>query len=333
MGALRVEIGEQPPPGWNERVLASTSGSLQFYHSTHWADRLAELLGDVPVYASVYGGNEPVVMLLCFEEAAWRRTGSGLRALAAAVRRLLPPRRTFRWYGEPLLVGPADAAAYRLLADALSARLRESRRRLSAGQWPLALESTLPEDWQRRRWATLKVNLEQPLDVIRAGCRSAARKEVRKAEARGIEVRRVETLAELREYGDEAVRCAARYGKTNVSTADYLSLWRHCRRNGFIFETFTAYHERQFVAGLSVWGTPQAVAEFGSFQSAYAYQQKLSGPDLLKWRVIDWAKGQGVRVFDLSGVNPDPQTQKERDIRRFKEKWGGVLEEYLVVKS
>ena len=46
--------------------------------------------------------------------------------------------------------------------------------------------------------------------------------------------------------------------------------------------------------------------------------------DLLKWEVILWGRQQGYSYYDLAGLNPrDDATEKERQIARFKRKWGG----------
>jgi len=327
-----IEIGSTPRIGWNDRVLCGKTGSLQLYQSTAWADRLLELFGDEPVYLAICRDEEPILFLVGFKQGRRPAVGTGLRRLRAVVRNLLPAGQSFSWYGEPVATDSADADAYRLLGDSISMHLREKGLRLTGGQWPVRYADSLPSHWQSRRWATLKVDLSPDTTTILSRFKPAARKEIRKAEARGIEVRMVRNEEELRIYGDEAVRCAARYGKTNVSTRDFLSMWKHFRRPGFVFETFSASIDGKFLAGLSIWGTRATVGELGSFQTQYAHDQKLSGPDLIKWRALEWAKDAGIATFDLAGINPCPKNPKEENIRRFKEKWGGQYEEYLMVQ-
>ena len=54
------------------------------------------------------------------------------------------------------------------------------------------------------------------------------------------------------------------------------------------------------------------------------------GQDLLKWRLMQWGREHGFRVYDLMGVNPHSTDPKERGIFQFKAKWGGDLVEFPV---
>ncbi len=147
-----------------------------------------------------------------------------------------------------------------------------------------------------------------------------------------ISVRKIETLDELRAYYDFVEECSKRYGKKVYGFDDFGTMWKYLRGAG-TFETFVAEHDGKMIAGLSVWGSNGKLCEIGSFQSQDAYERKLFGPDLLKWTIMQWACEQDHVSFDLGGVNPEPVDEKELNIRRFKEKWGGEYSEYLIVSA
>lgn len=328
---LSIEL--RPLDCWNELVYAGSTESLHLYHSTQWANRLQRLLGDTPWYVTVRRNGVAVLMVLAFEEARRRTRGVGIRRLVSFIRNQLNRRQGCRWYGQPVAVGVAGAEAFDFLAVSLGEHLRMRGWRLAGGEWPLEFETAIPPGWQSRKWATLRVDLTPDLPTILDRFKPAARKEIRKAETKSIEVRQIATIPELIAYAKEAVICAARYGRTDVSIEDFISMWDNLRTENTFFETFAAWHEGHFVAGLSIWGTRHCVGELGSFQSAYAFDRKLSGPDLIKWHVIRWAKSQGIGALDLAGINPAPATSKEENIRRFKEKWGGRFYEYVVLEA
>ena len=54
-------------------------------------------------------------------------------------------------------------------------------------------------------------------------------------------------------------------------------------------------------------------------------EEKLYSQDLLRWKIIEWAKQNNCRYYDLSGVQISNRTPKEDGIFRNKEKWGGKL--------
>ena len=70
--------------------------------------------------------------------------------------------------------------------------------------------------------------------------------------------------------------------------------------------------------------------EFASSISALAYEKKIPVQDILHWEMMLEAKRMGCHTFDMAGVNPSPQTPKEKGIRQFKEKWGGRYVEYNI---
>lgn len=330
---LRFAVQTKPPNNWNELALRAQTESLQLYHTTPWADRLRGLLGDTPVFLTVADGENVVLMAIVFIEAKRPAAGSGLRRLKSVVRNRLAAGRRIRWYGQPLVIGDAEPDVLRSFAAGLFAWARANGLRLAGGEWPVSAEPILPTQWTARRWATLRVALDADVETLRRRLKPAARKAIRKAETAGVVVQRVATDSELAEYVRHAVVWAERYGRTDITLDDFRSLWTHFRQPGFFFETFAARHDGELVAGLSIWGTMESVGEIGSFQSQRCFEEKLSAPDLIKWSVIEWAREVGVPIFDLAGINPSPTTPKEENIRRFKEKWGGVLHEYLILSE
>ncbi len=199
----------------------------------------------------------------------------------------------------------------------------------ASGRWPG--RKPCPRSWRTRRWATLKLDLRPGPEALREGFKPAARKAIARAERDGITVRRIESLEELERYYRFAEDCSRRYGKRLYGFRDFSTIWELIRPVG-VFETFAAEHRGETIAGLSVWGCGKSIGELGSFQSERSFREKLYGPDLVKWELIRWACAAGLESYDLAGINPQPASEKESGIRRFKEKWGGAWEEYLLVR-
>ncbi len=324
-----VEIAAEPEPGWEASIAAGTCGLLTMYHGLAWAERMRVLLGYQPLFFTVSDGERPILRLLAFICRP-----PSIRGLANTARHVVPAALRGRigsllWYGEPVAVGEAREGHYRDLAASLDREARYRWLRVATGNWPAALEATIPLGWSVRRWGTIQVDLSPAKEDLHAAMKGSARKAVRRAERDGIGVRRVASLEELRRYYAFATRCARRYDKRMHGFEDFRSMWEHIRPKGW-FETFVAEHEGEMIAGLSVWGHGDVIGELGSFQSERSFADKLYGPDLIKWKVLQWGHDQGLRQLDLGGVNPAPEG-KEVGIRRFKEKWGGVYYEYTAI--
>jgi len=332
MSQYEVNISGSPQENWNDTLTEGESESLALFHTAFWADCLTELVGYEPLFLSVNKDNQPLLRLALFScsflkvKGAWNLAVHTTRALLSL------KTGTIQWYGQPVFFKEADETAYRLLAEAVDELARKKKVKLTGGEWPLEMGSVLPGHWKMQKWASLKVDLTRELETIFSNFKPAARKAIKKAQRDGITVRRTANENELLEYGRFATNCAKRYGKRNFRGDDYLLYQNKLRQKNFIFETFYAEHLGQIIAGLSVYGDKKRILEMGSFQSEKSFREKLYGPDLIKWHIIQWAKSSGIRQFDLAGINPDPSDPKERNIRKFKEKWGGVYFEYLVVR-
>jgi len=320
----------EPPAEWDVRLLQGTSGSLLLYHSTPWAIRIHELLGFTPTYFTLKENEKPHLMLIGFTTPTAQGKWAGIRRFK---NRLKGIRGCFSWYGQPVQLPGCNKSSWSALAKELTGFAKEKGFLITGGEWPITLSDTLENGWKSKKWATLKINLSSDVETLTKNLDRAARKEVRKAQEKGIVIHRVATIQEMEEYGRFAEECARRYGKGNVSKKDYLFCWNFLRSSTIIFETFAAFFNEKCIAGLSIWGTHSSVMELGSYQTEECFKEKLPGPDLLKWTIIEWAKSQGIKLYDLAGINPENPTQKEINIRRFKEKWGGEYSEYLLVQN
>lgn len=326
---LTIHVSSEAPPDWDEAVNAGTCRSLKLYHGLAWSERMRSLLGYQPLFFNVREGGRDRLRLVASILRPWfgRGLGRTLRKWAPA---LLHGRLgCLLWHGEPVETGDASRVHYQRLALGLEAEARRQWLWVTAGAWPTVHEDVLAAGWGRKRWGTIQLDLTQTQEDLLAAMKSSARKALRRAERDGITVCRVATLDELQDYYAFACRCAGRYGKVMHGFEDFRNMWEVIRPQA-IFETFVAEHGGEVIAGLSVWGQGDSIGELGSFQSERSFAEKLYGPDLLKWAALEWGHDQGLKSFDLSGVNPEPEG-KEVGIRQFKEKWGGTYYEYTIV--
>lgn len=336
MPLYETEVLRVPPSWWDREISSGRCESLCLYQTTSWALRLNQLLGHEPQYIVVSDKAVPLAMIVIFVARAARGDGfqGGLRHFAGKIG--LRPSSSLIWYGQPVLSEALPVGDERnvlvSLARALDVLRRTLRLRISAGQWPLDQAAALPPDWTMRTWGTFRVDLRSGTGILFEKFKQSARKGIRRAVRDNIVVRRIETLDELREYYVFVEECSERYGKKVHGFDDFGTMWKYLRGYG-TFETFVAEHDGKMIAGLSVWGSNGNLCEIGSFQSQDAFERKLFGPDLLKWTIMQWACEQGHVSFDLGGVNPKPVDEKELNIRRFKEKWGGEYSEYLIVSA
>lgn len=334
---MKVEILKQvDKTWWNSMVASASEGNI--FQTSHWASFLLEYAKHEPLYLAVKADSGEIkALLLLFKEAFWHRRfiekffGSLLISL---FKRFLP---SFNWQGGPIVFANGEEKV-----DIYNSTLREVSRLvkdlhglgISRGMLPsydseLIEKGAIPIDgYEMRKWATYLVDLTLDEGALWRNLKPAARKSVKKAERDGIYVERIGNLEELYDYYLFTEECAEQTGRGGFPSFGNLSvMWKHLRPEQGV-EIFVAKQNERKLCGLGIWAFNGIIYEFGSFQSEYSFEHKLYGNDLIKWEIIKWGHEKSYRIYDLAGVSPDPASEKEANVRRFKEKWGGRYVEF-----
>jgi len=68
-------------------------------------------------------------------------------------------------------------------------------------------------------------------------------------------------------------------------------------------------------------------------RSKIDFEEKLYAQDLIKWKIIEWGVKNKMKYYNLVGFNPNPISQKEIGVKRYKEKWGGKTVYFWIIKN
>jgi len=323
--AATVLVDTVSPSGWAEAI-AVAGGWNPLFSSEVWADYLMRWAGCRPRYVlvSAQDGTRLAAWLVFVADLAvfrrgWKRLAcQPLQGLAREV----------VWFAPPVLYHPSQAEAVsRVLAEWLQrAAAPVPFVRVAGGPWLSGVATPL----RIETWATYLVDCQGPEDELWRRLKHSARKSVRKAQERGLTVRRLQSRDEIPSYCRFAARAARASGRALVEP-DLPMAW-DCLRPQARLEFFVAELGGECVSGLGVRGQGAWISEVGSYQSVRDRAEQLGAQDLIKWEVIRWARSCGIRWFDLAGVNPEPATAKQAGIRQFKEKWGGCYVEFPRVR-
>ena len=319
---------------WNTLIAQSPDATI--FQTAHWANHCEDCLQYGPLYLlATNADGRPVGACLVFKTAHEQQyifEQPGSRLLIPMFRSLVP---SFVWLSGPLCwVEEQEVAIAQALITAID-KLALQNSALFVKGGPLIVDKAnltdflVNQGFEKKPWATLLVDLSPDEETLWKNLKHSAQKAIRKAKREGISVERIDTLDELYNYYSTFfVQVTRRIAGRVFTFKQWASWWKHLRpHNGF--EVFAAKHDGKYICGLNVWIFNGHLVEFGSVQSAYSFEHKLYGNDLIKWEIIRWGHQQGYRVYDLAGVAPEPSTSKERGIRQFKEKWGGRYVPYL----
>ena len=325
--SLTVRADAASPGDWTQfTASADSDGWNPLFSSQVWADYFARWAGCAPRFVSVHAADgERLAAWLVFvaDLAVFRRGWK-----RAACRALNGLAREATWFAPPVLRGPGDAAVVgRVLAGWLQRAAAETPLvYVAGGPWLSGAALSL----RAEVWATYVVDCQRSDEELWHRLKHSAKKAIRKAQERGVMVRRIQSNNELTSYVRFAERAARHSGRTLTGHPDVLMAW-DCLRPQAYLEFFVAELGGECVSGLGVRGQGAWISEFGSYQSVRDRTERLNAQDAIKWEVIRWARYCGIRYFDLAGVNPEPTTAKEAGIRQFKAKWGGRYVEFPVV--
>jgi lipid II:glycine glycyltransferase (peptidoglycan interpeptide bridge formation enzyme) len=156
----------------------------------------------------------------------------------------------------------------------------------------------------------------------------SVRKNIQRSQKRNVEVYEMQS-SDLPYYFEMIKETKQKEG-SKVKYEDFENLWNLLSSVGMT--GFVAYKEKQLVGGILISSFNGLINEWGVARSKFDTEKKLYSQDYIKWKIIEWGIGKGCKYFDLTGVNPNPKSSKEKGILRFKKKFGGKMAEYNVIK-
>jgi lipid II:glycine glycyltransferase (peptidoglycan interpeptide bridge formation enzyme) len=146
--------------------------------------------------------------------------------------------------------------------------------------------------------ATLRIDLSHSLDQILAHMSASKRYEVRRSQRQGVQVRfggreDLDLFHGLHE-------ATARRQKFRAVSRSYLHVhWEALNSKGWT-QLFFACHQGRPLAAM--WATSFGDTVTGRLSGWNGQDRRLLPNVALEWRVIEWAKGQGFRFYDLGGI-------------------------------
>lgn len=330
---IDVAILSSADDKWNDRLKQVPEGHL--YQTSWWADYIKSYIKADPFF--IVAKNEPgeiVGQLLLFKEGFAQRLffEKPFATLTVKLLKRIFPR--YNWlYGPVIFDKTNEKEILSAILKYLEKNVFSARSKVkdvnSAFQGnfngELVNEIFAKLGYTAKPWATFLVDLKRDQDVLWANLKKTGRKAVQRCEEQNIIVKRIRDEKELHEYYDLLFEAKTRLGYKVTSFANNIKqIWKHLRPINAI-EVFLAYHNNKPVSGLIVHSFNGIINEMGVAHSNYAVENKIYAQDLIKWEIIKWGHEQGHRIYDLTGVNPNPQSFKEKGIYQFKEKWGGNI--------
>ena len=178
-------------------------------------------------------------------------------------------------------------------------------------------------------WATFLVYLNRSLDELWKNLKKNSRYSVRKCKKQGVYVKEVENIKELSEYYSMLKETCDRNAISCKSFKNIRIMYELGKKYN-ISKYFIAYTDDIPLAGYGLSYFNRIIFQGGLCRSNYSIKKKIYAGDYLQWHAIKFGKEIGARIYDLTGVNPNPRDKKEKGIYMFKSRWGGVQKNFYI---
>lgn len=333
-----ADLGGVTPPWWDETLAALGPASPR--QSADWIAYTGAYYGSEPIHLAMKDGAGKIIGLLVMFKEAWQEDrlirSAALAPLRRLARRAAP---VLTWADGPTLA--PEAAIDRAWPIWWTAIRDQVHRTGAIGVQGATLapfrERAYPQPWLPgpKFWkprATLLVELAPDGEEQRKRIKHAARKAINKCLREGVEIIAVDDRAGANRFERCLNDHRRELGLGPVPTGQTVIKWQLMRPG---LKLFVARLGDDWLAGMGCQVFGGVVWEFGSFRNAAACAgRKINPGDLLKWEIMNHARSRGATVYDLAGIParpgeapgldvPEP-SPKEKNILRFKEKWGGL---------
>ncbi len=318
---ITVEEKTNADPQWNERLLNSKIGTIAQTKEFGSFKQLDS--GANPLFLKFINSKGKIVgQLLTLLYSRSEKKNS----ISKIIGKIYPHRTFCKWVYGPIIFDPNFTNE---IISALYDFLKINKFTVWGSNHPLSDVLFTPKDsFKIDNWATFLLDLRQDRDTILKNMhKKSARKNIERSIARNVEIKEI-NKTDLKTYHRLSLETKQ---ESNTSLSLMEKQWDMLNPVGYT--GFLAYENANPIGGIKISSFNGYVMEFSIVRSKQDTTAKLYAQDLLKWKILEWGIQNKFNYYDFMGVNPYSKNKKEEGIYRYKQKWGGTLYKYNIIKS
>ncbi len=314
---------------WNNKLLQNKASST--YQTPNWVRVYEESFDSKPFFIKILDGKGEIVGQLCsviHKKFLWADTNAISKILGLK----LNLQSLFTWHYGPIIhdVSNQDDIISLILNSVNKIASENNVTMIKGTPSPLGdqFSSTLFEKngFELGAWATYIVDLKQNIDNFYNSLDKKTRYDIRKTEKEGLEFEIANSRSSLTEYEELKFQEKKRSGEKAVRQPLFLDKrWELLCKPSFEKLFLVRYH------GQAVGAILNEIFNGNIIQHGVVNSEKkdLQGGSFLTWNTLRWSITEGLLTYDMGGVHPNPDTEKEKRIHFFKSKWGGKQVNYM----
>lgn len=330
-----VIVEDKPRKNWNDLLAQSQAASS--YQIIEWNSVYQSIYGSSPIYLSVFNGkgeNVAQLSMLVHENYLWSDTN----IISSYFGKNLGIGKTLSWNYGPIIhdIDNSSIITSKILETVENIVKTKKIITVSGMFPPLSMQPNTLEltrfGYKVIPWATSIIDLNQDVNDLYKSLDKKTRHDIRKSIDFNFTFEIVNDQSQLFQFKKMKTDVRKERGDSrNFSNPIFFKQhWDQLYTQNYE-KMFLVKHENEYVSGM-------LCLFFNGYVIQYSVVISPRSPSLsgtfLTWHVLKWAINNGYRYFDMGGINPTPQNEKEKQIGFFKTKWGGKEYQYLrCVKS
>lgn len=332
-----------PDEDFWDNALKKTADEASVHQTLHWAEAKEYIDGAKPIFLEAKRESEIIAILLLFHRIPFNRN---LRTPKKTIKDFAMGRWNgwLEWsFGPVIFNGDLRCEAVESTLQWIDnyAKINKISYIRSDG---LARTSVFRLDkpiadifsrhgYQADKWATYLLDLHPTEDELWKNLRKNRRRDVLLAKKMGATFHPITTWEEFEKlYYLPFCETEKYYGRNYDSLQTWQYLWNVSSKEYYKYYVVLS----QAGQTLSLMGTytfNNITSEMAVRITPFALKNKIPAQDLIQWETMMEAKRQGSYLFDFAGISPNPNSDKEKGIKNFKEKWGGIYTEYFTFQK
>ena len=309
---ISIISSEKPDENWNERLFESGLGTIyqtveQSKHNIHE--------GRSNIFLKFLDQNKEIVGQLLITIHP-RFDKNGTRNFLLSKTPFLKKNACYWNYGPIIFNKKFTSEIFESLSNFL-----QKNKYVGSGWLHPFFSNDIPKNlFKLKEWGTFIIDLKQSEEQIYNNIDNhSGRKNIQRSINRNVIV---ESISDDN-FSDYSILRMKESGIT--TTKDELNQrfewWKSVKLLGY--SGFLAKKDNIPVGGILFSSFGKHILEVGVARSKKDTDEHLYSQDLLKWNIIKWGINNDMKYYNLSGINPYPESKKEEGIFRYKKKWGG----------
>ena len=320
---FEVRIEKECPSDWNAQLLKSPMGNI--FNTWEYSQYAKRRLGWDPSFLYLMGKNGKIAAQVVIFEFTSNKLRKNIPHSFSKIASMISKK--IRWIYGPVIFSNEEQQ----IMDEFLSFVQLKANRLDGSIHPFFNGTPNQEKIKIEKWSTFLIDLQQTKDSVMADFdKHSAKKNIERAQERGVQVSEINDN-NISQYHDILNEFRIASGNEPFEYEDTYDLWKLLGKIGF--KGFLATKDGENIGGITFSFFNGYINEWGIARSSQDATEKLYSQDLLKWKIIEWGIENKQRFYDLSGFNPNPVSEKEEGILRYKKKWGGKQYDYWLVRK